>query len=104
MSMRIVTHAVALPGPRRRRTNVRAQMAQPVGLSRSGLYGVKHHQPVERVCPEPARRGPARVIAWPGPARSGWFARFQDDRDLIGMKAAIVGLTILIVMMLEVPW
>jgi hypothetical protein len=99
MSVRIVTHAVAIPLPqvvRRRRW-------------------VKYHQPVERVRlprasvnesrgPEPARRGPAKVSAWPGPSRSGGFARFEDDRDLTGLKVAIVGLVIVIVMLLEVPW
>jgi len=36
--------------------------------------------------------------------RSGWFARFEDDRDLTGLKVAIVGFVIVIVMLLEVPW
>jgi hypothetical protein len=88
MSIRILTQAVAVPGPqvvRRRRW-------------------VKPHQPVERVRPEPAHRGAARAIAWPGSSRSGWLARFQDDRDLTGLKVAVVGLVIVIVMLLEVPW
>lgn len=100
MSVRLVAHAVAVPGARvavrrrwvKPRTNLTAKMVRSAGLYPSGLYGVKHRQPSER-----------RVV-WPGRSRQGWWSRFADDRDLTGMKLALVGVLLLIVMALEVPW
>ncbi|HEY3249405.1 MAG TPA: hypothetical protein VGK88_14090 [bacterium] len=46
----------------------------------------------------------AQVIAWPSRRARTWWARFADDRELAGLKLIIVGILVLAVMMLEVPW
>lgn len=50
-------------------------------LRLSGVNGVKQRQSVER-----------------------WLARFHDDRELTAIKAALIGVAVLIAMALEVPW
>ena len=55
------------------------------------VAGVKHRQP------EPRGR------SWAGNTRPRWWARFQDDRELVGAKLALVCAMLLIVMALEVP-
>lgn len=74
--VRIVTRAVPVPGTQ---------------VARRRRW-VKHQQPG------------GRVVSWPGRERLGWGARFRDDRDLTGLKLALVGTVLLIVMALEVPW
>lgn len=86
---RVVTHSVVLPRSRTGRRRLR--------LSRSN--GVKHRQPVGRA--STARLG---IPVWPGQIRSGWIARFDDDRDLTAIKVALIGIAVLIAMALEVPW
>ncbi len=46
----------------------------------------------------------ASVIAWPGRIHRSWWARFSDDRELAGLKLAVIAAVVLIVMALEVPW
>lgn len=94
---RVVTHSMVLPRSRAGRRRLRL----------SGSNGVKHRQPVERARLSTAGSGsiPRRGIpAWPGVTRSGWLARFDDDRDLTAIKAALIGVAVLIAMALEVPW
>ncbi len=80
--VRVVTRSVVLPRSRvaRRRRSGRLHL--------SGVNGVKHRQPVARARPSTA----------------GWMARFENDRELIAVKVALVGAAVLIAMALEVPW
>lgn len=75
MSVRVVVQAVAIPA----------------GRVAPRRRWVKHRQPG------------ARELARSGSARLRWWARFQDDRDLVGVKLALVCAMLLIVMALEVP-